>query len=323
MKCLKTNSKQFYSVFVFKKKQFAIFILNMDFDYLKFFKIPKLLVKKIGFWHDDTSKKHKMFAFLVHLFLIEYNTLSFGMKSFKMWQHGAIREFSDAFQIFMLTVSLSLRSIWFVMKLEKIKKVFIVFEELLKFSAIRKIDNRAKLEAHMKRTVKILITFIVVCFGSNLVAALMALINFRDRTLPYETWCYWDYKHNDWLYWLLTFQLYFASSYASAINCGVDGIPMVFMSFTAGIIDELAEEINSIEIDDKEAYERLCHCIKLHIKIKSFCEEIAENLSFTLFVQTFLNCLILCTSAFLLTTVSFHIYIDDKHVQYFSNRFRH
>jgi hypothetical protein len=129
-------------------------------------------------------------------------------------------------------------------------------------------NDHSKLEVHMNRAIKILIVFIVACLGSSFLAGLMALLNFHDRKMPYETWFYWDYKHNDVLYFILTIHQYFAAAYISVIDGGVDGIPMIFMSFIAGIIDELSEEIISIENekDEKEAHKKLCHCVELHLK---------------------------------------------------------
>jgi hypothetical protein len=285
----------------------------MSFNHVKYFDLPVMVLKFIGLWFENnTSKRNKIFAFMIHVFFVEYNTFAFFVQTIKMLTNGTVIQLSDALGVFLALISATSRSIWFVARLENIKKVFLEFEEFIKFTEMDNDRERLQLEAHMNYAMRLLKIFFLCAFASNAIAGMMSLLNYGNRVLPYETWFIFDYKHNDVLFWILTFHQVGSASFVSAINGEIDGISMVFIAFTAGIIDELATKMSSIQkangtsgnTDDQEnVYEKLRKCVEVHKSIKNFTEIIATNLSFPFLVQTCVTSLIMCTSAYLLTTV--------------------
>jgi hypothetical protein len=288
----------------------------MNFNHRKFFELPVNVLKYLGLWFKKSAtRKFKVLSFFAHIFFVDYHTLVFLVYVIRMliFKTGTVQNLAEALMPFLGLLSNTLRSIWFVARLEKIKQVFEVFDEFIKTSAMGNKGERPKLEEHMKQAIKILKIFFLVAFASNGFAGMVSFFNYKNRVLPYETWSYWDYKHNDVLFWTLTTHQVVSALCVSSINGGIDGISMILIAFTAGIIDELAEEINSIpKSDDEKAHKKLCECVEVHRKIKKFTGVIANNLSFPFLTQTGVTSLILCSLVFLLTTVNFLILIFLK-----------
>jgi hypothetical protein len=278
----------------------------MDFDHMKYFKPAIILLKCFGLWPDKTaSKKFKIFAVFAHLFLVEFPAFLFIVQTFKLLKNGKIQEIADCLEILMTLLQCPLKSIWFLLMLNKTKKVFEHLEELLTFSAFGKNDKRTLLQNHTKRAILLLISFYCLAYGSVCVASLMSLLNYSERKLPYETWFIIDYKHNDGLFWYLFVHQGVAGFYVSAIYSGIDGILIIFICFAVGITKELAAKIAEIQTtnDEKKAHKELCECVELHLRIKRFVDHLAGYLSFIFVLEAATNCMVLCTSTFLLTTV--------------------
>jgi hypothetical protein len=61
--------------------------------------------------------------------------------------------------------------------------------------------------------------------------------------------------------------------------------------------------IGNLQCSNEELREELKICVEYHMKIKNFVDEMSTNVSFSLFLQSTVSSIILCSSVAVLTTV--------------------
>lgn len=259
----------------------------------------------------------------MHLFLSELFVFCHVKHTIDMVLDGNIIDLSDVLNLLFSLFSVVVKSIWFLVKLQKIKEMLTTLKDLIEFSSFGRGGRNPRLEAYVKRIITVSKFFYGTAFTAVTVAFLMACIFYNERNLQYETWFFWDYKKNFALYWALVAYQYVASVYGSQSNYSYDLVTIVFMSFTSAILDELSAEIETIgvvqrnknsagegtngsviSVNDSRKLER---CVQCHIKIKNFASEISDHLTITIFIQAFFSSVIMCTSAFMLSIVIFEI----------------
>lgn len=283
--------------------------LEMKLDCSKPFNIPFVLLRTVGLWQNESSTWYYCLygLFLLIFFMISFTT-SHTIYLFKMIKSGSIKDVSEVLSVFLTVFGVVLKAIWFKVKLKKIKEMENTISKLLKFASLVK---KPKIEAKVVKMTKVIKFY----FASAFIACTAAMVQFcfthRNKRLPYETWFYWDFKTNDALFWSLAVYQYGMSVYGSICSCSFDIIPIIFISLTTVALEELAAEVLTIEkcarvtkSRKSDVSKKLKKCIEQHVKIKTFAKEISENLSLVFLLQALLSSVILCTAAFLLTTVS-------------------
>lgn len=219
-----------------------------------------------------------------------------------MLETGDVKEISDVLNVFLTVFGVVFKVIWFKRKLRKVEEMKLSIAEVLNFQATTK---RIKLKASVKQITKVNKFFLCSAFVACSAAILQFCFTNSNKRLPYETWFYFDFKSNDTLLWCLAAYQYAVSIYGAFCNYSFDIIPIILICLATAAFEELSEAISSLPNQGKnfENSGKLEDCVKQHIKIKAFVKEISDQLSFFFLLQAFLSAVILCTSAFLLTTV--------------------
>lgn len=102
--------------------------------------------------------------------------------------------------------------------------------------------------------------------------------------LPLKMWFPYDYDHNDSQFWLSAgYQLLIGLIYTPVVII-VDMLPVFFICFTIGLIEELFERFERAVDEAKpnkshqqsENMKKLIKCIKLQQEIKNLVSDITE-----------------------------------------------
>ncbi|CRL02775.1 CLUMA_CG016006, isoform A [Clunio marinus] len=120
-------------------------------------------------------------------------------------------------------------------------------------------------------------------------------VPFINHKLPYKVWFPFetDIEKNELGFWVASFLVVFNSFFGSAIDMALDILPVTFMAFAIGLLNELSERIKKVR-----TYDDLVQCVVIHRKIKLFVNEIYENFATAIFIQGIMSSLILCTGVF-------------------------
>lgn len=265
--------------------------------HLQVLDIPFTFLKLTGLWQDSAcSWRYRAFG----LILISIFTLAGGVTSsvhlIYVYENGTLREFSNALSIFCYVISFCLKTVWFCKNVERVKELQSTLESILeKQMSVMHADSRKRHDKQLKRVVRVIFASL---FATLIVSCIMTLANIQHKTLIVESYFPWDYKKNLLSYWL-TFAYQFAAfAFITITGCSFDVIPIIFMSFTSLIANELSTEISSVDNETK-----LQECIERHINIKSFASKVSNKLSFAFFNQAVMSSVVLCTLIFYLSTV--------------------
>lgn len=89
-----------------------------------------------------------------------------------------------------------------------------------------------------------------------------------------------------------------SSFIGSTMTVLLDGLPVLFISYAIGLIDELCKRLESIGLSEEFSEEELKSCITIHQKIKDFVAEINGTFGIVFFIQGSGTSVNLCTSVF-------------------------
>lgn len=279
------------------------------------FKIPFFLTSKLGIWQDRSSSwGYRFYGLALHLLILQLTTFCQTVHTIRMLVNGSIDEFSDALRVLLILYAGILKSAWFIVKLKKIMGMHKTLKELMRFILNDKSFESSHFNAAATNVAKVSKIFYASAFFAITGAAIASCFHRNERLLQYETWFFWDHKTNEGIFWLLVALEYLSALYGSAVNCSLDLIPVIFISYTTAMLKELKMRIEDIKDQIvEERYERqmkkLQECVELHMKIQGFASDISTNLMFGFVAQTFMSSIILCTSVFVLSTVaSFYLF---------------
>ena len=182
----------------------------------------------------------------------------------------------------------------------------------------------------MKQTKSVQRVYYLFWFSCILTCIVSGFIPFFHTTvdntrLINRIWIPFEFTTDSYWYWILSLYQILNSLFYSGVLVALDILPVVFMSFTASLVDELAFRITKIGNEDnavcntgkrstkliqlekqkrQEANKKeLRKCIEIHLKIKSFVEKTGNIFSTMIIIQGIMSSIILCTCAFTLTLV--------------------
>jgi hypothetical protein len=142
-----------------------------------------------------------------------------------------------------------------------------------------------------------------------------SLVSFLEHELPLKMWFPFDHKSSEVLFWLTAFYQISGGFFISPMAVFVDFTPVVFMSYLAGVIEELSERFKRIcdlgnpnakrksteniamnlkaikSLEKMENFNELVECVKIHQQIVEIFAKFNEVLG-------------KCTTSFALTIVS-------------------
>jgi hypothetical protein len=265
------------------------------------FQIPRFFLRHLGLWQSKgCSRNYRLYGFLLHLFFMDYFTFNLTVHLVEVAKLNSFQNFTETLGLLCTTYAVILKTIWCLTHINKIEEMFKNLKELTKLN-----KTNFCIEKRAKNVIKISKILYITGFLAVTFATVISIINYKDKKLSYDTWSFYDYKSNHVIFFASVCHQYIISLYGTILNYSIDLIPIIFMAATVGLIEDLANELSLIdEISANDAGKKLHECIKLHNEIKRFSHKISRNLSFTVFLQSSMSSIILCCSAFLLTTVS-------------------
>lgn len=129
--------------------------------------------------------------------------------------------------------------------------------------------------------------------------------------MPYKAWFPFDTKHSEFGFYAASIFELVDSPIVASLDFALDILPVIFMSFATGLLDELSGRLDKIgtksirEHTNENLYEEeIVGYVKIHLKIKEYIIGIQDIFSTIILVQGILSSLILCDCAFTMSTVS-------------------
>lgn len=281
----------------------------MDTELFRPFKLMFRVFKTLGMWQDGNQSWTYFFVgFFYHFVWIGFY-LAYAV-IFTFFTEN-LEDFAEIFGMAATYAAMMFKWINFFYKLKSVKKSVETLIRLLEFSADERWKSRDEIKSQVAFGYKVYKAFWFTAWTSCISAA---FVPFVTHQLPYRFWFPFDTKNSEIGFWTAAFFLIFSSFVTSTIDIALDTLPVFFMSFAIGIINEFSDRLNEIgkvkEKVENNSNEKKFHnkelvkCIEIHQKIREFVGEIHENFSTVILLQGLMSSLILCTSAFTMSTVS-------------------
>jgi hypothetical protein len=297
----------------------------MNSELYKPFKWIFKVFKDLGMWQDGNQTwKYFIFGFAFHLICNELYLLGLVISAFRVEK---LPEKIEVFGYFILNFTVILKSFNFFAKVKVIVKLVYILNELLKFSA----DERFADRVHVRKQVAFAFKVYKMFWASAIISCTSAaFVPFVTHKLPYKS--SFIIENTEIGFWIVSVYLIAGSFFMSANCMALDILPVIFMSFAIGLTNELAERLSQVGINaeteaetsfngpgnmnkllrkkirDYKTRKEFVKCIEIHKKIKEFTKEIEENFSAVIFIQGTASSIILCSSAFSMSIVSYSLY---------------
>lgn len=287
----------------------------MDFDFLSPFYFPIFFLHKTGLYQEKKSSWcYRAYGLLLNM-MFSFATVYHTIYAFQTFAMDDIKKFATALNLALTLYSVLFKSAWFVVNLRNIKGVLV---DLLKVCY----EDRQSGNLNLKKQAIKVTRVVKIYFGSAFIAIAasigLSLMHSQDRTVPYETLTYYDYKSSATVYWIMILCQSVFSVYGAVVNYSADLFPVILMAFATGLLQDLSNDMERLcspagnEPNGIDCDEKLRRCIDHHVKIKKLVDDISEHFSQVVLWQAAMSSVIFCTSVFLLTIVSAWIVITRK-----------
>lgn len=285
----------------------------MDVEIFRPFKILFKLLKFFGIWMDGSETKlYRIYGYSLIfvgpiLFCI---TLIAGI-----YKKGFSVDVADPMTFGVAVLVEIIRISDFLSTISLIKSLY----ELIEKITVKNVSNKNFIKKRMNTWLKIFIMTLT-CTIISVVAGFFTTLG-SERSLPYPIAVPFDFDKTEIGFWICNFFLFFASGYVGPSYTVTGLLPIFFMAFLIGFMEDFNERIERFgsvettykdeEEKEKLVLEELKEIIETYEIIRELVEKITEKFRLTFFVIGVVGSLILCTSVFVIPLVRkkiFHLY---------------
>lgn len=285
-------------------------------DWLSVFEIPIKYLKLCGVWVEkNSSRKFSVYAFFanfINLFCIK-GYLIFGTLYYLITNESSdIEDFAQSMNMLPTFIGDVLKISNLLHKTSKIEELMKSLKEIIEYENWIEENGGARLKARIRQIDSIFKAFMITSLTG---VFFFCMIPFTTHELPLKLWFPYDHKSNEFLFWFSTSLMLLPAIFSGPITIISDTLPMFFLNFITGMLEELSERLSHIskvtKQDDEEYSKELVKCIKVLQKINALQVEVGEIFGTIIWAQGFISTLVLCTTSFSLTVVSEEILSNE------------
>jgi len=276
---------------------------DSQFDFI--FKAPNMLellqilsfsikyLKALGLWKWDDSPRieQTIVAVVIHLLPISFTILQICA----FLQLSDFEELSQVITVVLSYIGMHCKVLNALLQLEKLPEILDVLKSLLQHSEWKESRDLAAIVKRTNTIFKCYLALSVFCMIPDLAASI------ENHQLTYKM--YLPEGDAATIFWTASFYQFLCNLLNIPLTIVLDFLPVFLMSFAVGLYEELHKLIAALQKDNQEELKEL---IAIQLKLNCFIDQIIDCFSAILLIQAGLSCWILCTSAFVLSHVSFH-----------------
>lgn len=260
----------------------------MDAKLLQPLKFILKVLKNLGLRQDwSKSWKNYILGHLIHLVIIDYTFLAFFINLFMTETlYGKSEIFLRFYAISSASATL-IRMYYYIINFGRLDKMVANLEEIIKFTQDERFKKRSIVDEQVRfvmKIFKIFTIFLIVIITESVI------IEYESENVLYPIWYPFDTKSCIGYYIAELHQTLFLY-YAETLEILSDFLPLIFMSYLVGLLNELAQRLDSVGLSEQFGKEELVTCIKTHQMIKEIAANFEEILSiiFTIQVSLFIT----------------------------------
>jgi hypothetical protein len=218
-----------------------------------------------------------------------------------MSKADSLEEIVQGFSIFSSGTCVIFKTIHYMKFSKPIEKLYENLKDIFnsRFFNDQNIDDCESLKKEIRDIVIIFKIFIFSSFSS----VTIFFLTFFVQGLVYDVM--YPFDITNWIgFWIAVVHQSFTSIYVVPLVTCLDSLPVLFIGYATGIMNELAKRLESsgslCDDDDKLHLEK---CIEVHKQMKELVIEIQNNFSGILFIQGFISSTTICSNIFLASMV--------------------
>lgn len=247
-----------------------------------------------GFWRGKNSSASSICrGIILHLLFIDVALL---LQFIYIYKLNDIAELSNLLKMCLTYAALFLKSINFLWRFGEIAMLETSMGDLIRLSTCERQCRRGGLQAHVKRIGMIFNVLWLSSLTTILLGTVTAIYSRSERELPDKMWLPFDYKPTEARYVLVSCYQMLGAVYACTMNTIFDIYPVLYLTVLSCAADDL--RLDLITCDD------LVAAVDRHRRLESCSRDVGRIFSPVILAQAVCSSIILCTTAFSLSTVS-------------------
>lgn len=177
-------------------------------------------------------------------------------------------------------------------RIRSIKGLMLIIKEIVRFSSNSR--QRRTFRSTVEPTVKLL-KFLLVFVFANLFLQI-SMIPFKALFCK----VYYPFDIDDsWIgFGIAAVHQIYAIFYVATIWNLLDAIPIIFMIYAVGLLDELIMRIDAMEINSQTSIKEWAKCMEIYQLIREYVKKIQQNFGIVFFIIGSLNGFTICSSIF-------------------------
>lgn len=203
---------------------------------LKSFAIPVKILKCFGLWQTRISSwKYCIFGASMHFFFIDLLMI---LQLGYLGELKNLKDFSDVTNLLIMMLLVLLRSIIFIQKVGDIEELFKLVKEtfddgFVNYDETKRLQNIVKLFKFY--------------WGSSFATIIIAAFTpFLTHELPQKLWFPYDYKSNEFLFWISAVYQTMAST-IQGIEITLNVFPLIFICYIIEMMEQLCKRLENIK----------------------------------------------------------------------------
>jgi hypothetical protein len=276
----------------------------MDEQTNKPFKWCFKMLKIYGLWIDgEETKRYRIYGFCMFFFCpILLTTL----QTAGIYQSGISIDSVESLTFIIAGIVEVSRIIILLVNFKSFKNLYITLNEIMK--------NCIKNDKFIRKRMKFCFKLFIIMESNVTMNILSAIfISIQSQKLPHDVGAPFDIHYNGLGFWIMYCYQFFALLYIPTIFNALIILPIFFMNFLIGFMEDFNERLKTFGMsnrDEKEQkfkddrdHDELIEFLKIHNKIKQLKNDVSELFRMTFFIASIVGSVLLCSSVFVIPMV--------------------
>lgn len=272
-------------------------LLKMDESLIEPLKKYFSLAKRIGLYQNGEQSRKYLIRGILTWFL------SVGIISIRsvmsLFESTSIKEFVAQLTMFLPLLLFVIKLASFLKQLKSLEELHAEVEKIFEIS----FDERFKDRKFIKRRLDFITKLAKIYINNGYIVGVLIVIAILVlKRIPFNVYGDVSYEENKIGFVLASINLMCSSALGNFAISILNIMPLVFLSYAVGFMDELSKRLEFIGLSEDFDYEELVECIRIHVKVKEIVDQIQENFKMSWLCQAVSSSMVICLSVFTMTS---------------------
>jgi len=271
----------------------------MPYDPFQILFWPMKFLKFVGIWLEKDAKiGRKIFGAFIQVAFIDLHFLLMFINLFLL---DDINEVAAILTLVGTSLSLVIKSLSVTAKVREIEDLMKFVKDFMEKPIWAETQSCKKLQ---KEVSQVEFAFKIYVSTTAVSVFFYLLTPFLTHELSSPMYFPYDYKQNELYFWLTVTYQFFGGFIIPPSAILLDMVAIHFICVAVGLVEELNSCMENLNFDGTNEAKKMKEFVEIHLEIRNFILKFEKIFSLPILVQGLVSGIIICTSCYLMATVS-------------------